>query len=68
MAICKKCYWEQKGMFAGQGFTEFTCALCGKPDVWHNTNTPKFCSECSERLNMCQRCGADLREDGCYEW
>ena len=55
-------------MLAGQGFTEFTCALCGKPDIWSNTNTPKFCSECSERLNMCQRCGADLGEDGCYEW
>ena len=60
MAICKKCYWEQKGMLSGQGFTDFICALCGKRDTWGNTDVPKFCHECSEKLNMCQRCGADL--------
>ena len=44
-------------MFSGQGFTDFTCALCGREDTWANTNTPKFCHECSKRLNLCQRCG-----------
>ena len=63
MAICRKCYFEEKGMMAGQAFTEFTCALCGKTDVWPNTNTPKFCHECSVKLNMCQRCGGDLGDD-----
>ena len=60
MAVCKKCYFEEKGMFSGQGFTDFKCVLCGKIDTWHNTNTPKFCNECSEKLNMCQRCGDKL--------
>lgn len=60
MAICEKCYWEEKGMLSGQGFTEFTCAICDKKEMWHNTNVPKFCSECSEKLGICQRCGADL--------
>lgn len=62
MAVCKKCYWEEKGMFSGQGFTDFTCQLCGKQDTWANTNTPKFCHECSKKLDMCQRCGGDLDE------
>ena len=63
MSICKKCYWEQKGMLSGQGFTAFTCALCGKQDTWHNTNIPKFCHECSKRLNICQRCGVELGDE-----
>ena len=60
MAICEKCYWEEKGMLSGQAFSAYTCALCDKTETWHNTNVPKFCSECSERLQMCQRCGGDL--------
>lgn len=60
MSECKRCEEKEKGMMAGQGFREFTCQLCGKTDVWHNTNTPRFCSECSKRLNMCQRCGNPL--------
>lgn len=63
MAICKKCERKEKGMFAGQGFRDFTCQLCGKTDTWHNTNVPKFCSECSRKLDMCQRCGGSLEED-----
>ena len=60
MALCKKCKFEEKGMMAGQAFTEFTCALCGRISVWGNTNTPKFCYECSKKFNMCQRCGDEL--------
>lgn len=62
MAICKKCYWEEKGMLSGQGFTDFTCQLCGKQGTWANTNTPRFCHECSKKLDMCQRCGGPLSE------
>ena len=63
MTICKKCLFEQKDVMAGQGFREFTCVLCEQKDIWHNTNIPKFCSKCSEKLNMCQRCGASLDEE-----
>ena len=63
MAICTKCYWKEKGQLSGQGFTTFTCALCGKEEEHHNTNVPKFCHECSKRLNMCQRCGEELTEE-----
>ena len=61
--LCKKCLFEEKGMLAGQAFTEFTCALCDKHDVWGNTNVPKFCYSCSKKLNMCQRCGAPLENE-----
>ena len=63
MAVCKKCLFEEKGMLSGQWSTDVICKLCGKTDTWHNTNTPKFCHECSTKLNMCQRCGADLEKE-----
>lgn len=68
MAICKKCLFEEKGMLSGQGFTDFKCALCDRIDTWHNTNTPKFCHECSVKLNMCQRCGAPLNEEETHNY
>ena len=63
MAICKKCYWEEKGMLSGQGFTDFVCQICDKTDTWANTNVPRFCHECSKKLNICQRCGGKLNEE-----
>ena len=32
MAICKKCYWEEKGMFSGQGFTDFILTVSHMPE------------------------------------
>ena len=63
MAECKKCKWEEKHMMAGQGFRGFTCAICGRADVWPNTNIPKICHVCSEKFNICQRCGGSLEEE-----
>ena len=63
MTVCKKCLFKEKGMMSGQGFTDFKCDICGKIDTWHNTNTPKFCYECSTKLNICQRCGELLEEE-----
>lgn len=63
MPICKKCYWEQKGMLSGQGFTKFTCAICGKEYEYCNTNVPKICYDCSRKLNICERCLEKLDKD-----
>ena len=63
MVICKKCKDKERGMLAGQGFRTFTCQLCGQEDEWPNTNVPKFCHECSVKLDMCQRCGGSLNEE-----
>lgn len=63
MTLCIKCKMLEKTMAAGDGFREFTCALCGKHDIWHNTNIPKFCYSCSKKLNICQRCGKILDEE-----
>ena len=63
MTVCKKCLFKEKGMMSGQGFTDFKCDICGKIDTWHNTNTPKFCHECSTKLNVCQRCGELFEEE-----
>ena len=63
MTVCKKCLFKGKGMIAGQAFTDFKCSLCGKIDTWHNTNVPKICDECSNKLNVCQRCGEQLEKE-----
>ena len=31
--------------------------------TWYNTNVPKICDTCSEKLNVCQRCGAELEKE-----
>ena len=62
MTVCKKCKDAHDRYASGQGFRDFTCAICGKTDVWHNTDVPKICYNCSKRLNICQRCGASLDE------
>lgn len=61
--LCIKCLMEEKGLLAGQGFTEYTCTLCGKRDVWGNTNVPRICYNCSKKLNICQRCGEPLDKE-----
>lgn len=47
---------EGKGMVAGQGFTKYTCEICGQEGWWHNTATPKICPSCSEKYFLCERC------------
>ena len=57
--ICEKC--KQKNVIAGQAFTRYKCEVCEKECMHHNTNTPKLCKECAQKLRKCQRCGEDLR-------
>lgn len=57
---CKKCYVENFGAAAGQGFTKYTCKKCGQTIWHHNTNTPEYCTACCEKFYICQRCGKDL--------
>ena len=59
---CIKCLMENKGAVCGQGFTEYTCEKCGEKSWHHNTNVPKYCSNCSEKYNICERCGGNLDE------
>ena len=56
MAICKKCEIAQRGMFSGQAFTDYECAICGKIYSHGNTDIPRICPSCSERMNICQKC------------
>ena len=56
--FCNDCLIN-KGI-AGQGFTRYTCVVCGQEGFWHNTNIPTVCPECSKRLLICERCGKDL--------
>lgn len=59
---CKKCKDIHSRCASGQGFTQFTCKKCGKQFWHHNTDTPNYCEECSEKYNICERCGENLDE------
>ena len=56
---CRGCFYLDSGL-AGQAFTKWTCGLCGKEDMHHNTNTPKLCMECSQAFDLCAMCGGDI--------
>lgn len=60
---CKLCSFENKHVMCGQGFTSYICEKCGKEYTHHNTNTPKVCPECSEKLNICQQCSQPLGDN-----
>lgn len=57
---CKTCYYLKNSM-AGQAFTKYACGNCGKEQMYHNTNTPRYCEECAKEFNVCIRCGAELK-------
>lgn len=59
--ICKKCLVD-RCFIAGQGFTKWTCTKCGKEFEHHNTDKPKICKECSEKYNLCEKCGESIEE------
>lgn len=60
MTICTNCKIEQAGGMSGQAFTAFKCEKCGEMNMHYNTNVPKICSKCSEKYNICERCGQPL--------
>lgn len=55
---CNKCIMDKS--VAGQGFTKYTCQICGQEGWWHNTNIPKICPSCSKNLCLCEKCGKDM--------
>ena len=58
---CSKCKMD-KGL-AGQGFTKYTCEICGQEGFWHNTDIPKICPSCSKNLCLCDKCGKDMLKE-----
>lgn len=60
MTICIKCKMEHDKCCSGQAFTKYACEKCGKEQYWHNTDTPSICEECSEKYNICERCGQPI--------
>lgn len=57
---CKWCFYFRGDRIAGQAFTDYTCGVCRKECSWSNTAVPAICPECTMRLKICRRCGADL--------
>ena len=54
---CGEC---QEGSISGQGFTRYECKSCGNTYQYCNTNTPKYCPECSIKLRKCRWCEKTL--------
>lgn len=55
--LCKSCHYL-KSSIAGQAFTKYNCQHCGEEHHHPNTNVPKYCSACSDKFDMCKKCGA----------
>lgn len=60
---CKVCYYLQAGAIAGQGFTQFMCALCNRGCLSATTNCDALCKECASKNGLCVHCGADIHLD-----
>lgn len=58
--LCNECRVKEKGSVAGQGFTRYTCEKCGQTGFHHNTNTPKYCTFCSNTYFICEKCGKNI--------
>jgi hypothetical protein len=57
---CVTCYYLRRGSIVGHGFTDWTCGRCQLVFSHANTGVPRLCHHCSEVLNACVRCCADL--------
>ncbi|MGG4438389.1 hypothetical protein AAXE64_27945 [Priestia megaterium] len=55
--LCKTCHYLKSSM-AGQAFTKYNCQHCGEEHHHPNTNVPKYCPACSDKFDMCKKCGA----------
>ena len=56
---CKTCHYLRNGV-AGQALTSFECRLCKAGGTNPNTRVPKYCNKCSEKFDMCAKCGAEM--------
>lgn len=59
---CKVCHYNV-GTIAGQAFTAYTCAECGKESSHSNTDVPSLCKECAVKMQLCLKCGGTLNLD-----
>lgn len=55
---CRYCFYFGHGI-AGQAFTDYKCAMCGKTESHENTAVPKLCPSCSKIHELCRRCGGE---------
>lgn len=61
--ICNECKKENSlgGWLCGQAFTDWKCQKCEQTFTHHNTSTPKICKKCSEKYNLCEQCGKEIK-------
>lgn len=56
---CKPCFYGGKGM-AGAAMTSWYCGICEKRGMSGSTHTPKLCTDCAKKHDLCSECGADI--------
>jgi fido (protein-threonine AMPylation protein) len=57
LRICENCDHPR---IVGHAFTRYICKSCNQEKEWHNTGTPTYCPDCSQKLNRCGHCGQFL--------
>lgn len=56
--LCKSCFYSTG--LSGQAFSFSNCKICNKEIVSPNTDVDHYCKECSEKYDICVKCGADI--------
>ena len=57
---CRVCSVNLLTSISGQGFTEWTCEICGKEFIHQNTSVPRVCDNCSTKYHVCTDCGEPI--------
>lgn len=57
---CRFCFYTSR--LAGNAFRNYSCGICTKAGMWHNTATPKLCNVCAKEHDLCVMCGASMNE------
>lgn len=59
--LCKRCVDVMRDSFAGQAITFSDCFECGEKMYFPNTDVHLYCETCSKKLNVCRRCGTEMK-------
>lgn len=58
--LCRLCFYHRKGGIVTHGFRNWACDVCFNGASHPNSDVPRVCAPCADRLRLCMKCGADV--------